>query len=78
MIKRILIFAAFAAFPAFCQQPVTVANSSIAVTQSGNWSVRMQDGAGNTLNSTSSALNVFMTGRLLSGLAVLQRTRLWR
>jgi len=66
VIKRILIFVALAALPAFCQQPVTVTNSSIAVTQSGNWSVRMQDGAGNTLNSTSSALNVFMTGGSLA------------
>ncbi len=34
------------------------ANVVGAVTQSGNWSVRLQDGAGNTINSTSNALNV--------------------
>ena len=37
----------------------TVAVSgTAAVTQSGNWSVRMQDGSGNALTSTSSALDI--------------------
>jgi len=32
---------------------VTIANSTLAVTQSGNWSVRNQDGAGNALTTNS-------------------------
>jgi len=37
---------------------VTVANSTLAVTESGTWSVRAQDGSGNALTSTGSALDV--------------------
>lgn len=31
---------------------------AVQAAQSGNWSVRLQDGSGNTINSTSNALNV--------------------
>ena len=37
---------------------VTVSNASLAVTQSGNWSSRTQDGAGTAITSTSSALDI--------------------
>ena len=36
-------------------QPVT---GTINAVQSGNWPVRLQDGSGNTINSTANALNV--------------------
>lgn len=35
---------------------------TVAATQSGTWSTRTQDGSGNAINSTSNALNVYMTG----------------
>lgn len=37
---------------------VTISNATLAVTQSGNWSVRAQDGAGNLLTSTAQALDI--------------------
>jgi hypothetical protein len=35
---------------------IYIGNSTLAVTQSGNWSVRLQDGSGNLIASTSNAL----------------------
>jgi hypothetical protein len=56
--------------------PVAIASNQSAVpaSQSGNWSVRLQDGSGNTLNSTSSALNVSVQN---ASLAVTQSTSPW-
>lgn len=36
----------------------SITNTSFASTQSGNWSVRTQDGSGNAITSTSNALDV--------------------
>jgi hypothetical protein len=46
---------------------VTVGNASIPVTQSGNWSVRLQDGAGNVITSTASAIDVNIKSGSSSG-----------
>ena len=52
------VFASFAQQQFSGGQTVTVGNASLAVTQSGNWAVRAQDGSGNGLTSTSNALDV--------------------
>lgn len=47
-------------------QRVTIASDntafSVNAVQSGNWPVRLQDGSGNAINSTSNALNVNCIG----------------
>jgi hypothetical protein len=51
---------------------VTVVNGGTFATQaaqSGNWSVRTQDGAGNTIGSTSNALDVNIKSGAATGLA---------
>ena len=37
---------------------VNIQNATLAVTQSGNWSTRTQDGSGNAITSTGAALDV--------------------
>lgn len=39
-------------------QPVS---GTVAATESGTWSMRLQDGSGNVINSTSNALNTFLS-----------------
>jgi hypothetical protein len=43
---------------------VDIQDATIAATQSGTWSARVQDGSGNNINSTSSALNVYNTNNI--------------
>lgn len=41
---------------------VGITNTPLTVTQSGLWSIRLQDGSGNTISSTSNALDVNIKG----------------
>lgn len=51
--------------------PVTLASnqSALAVSQSGNWSTRTQDGSGNAITSTASALDVNIKSGNITGFA---------
>lgn len=48
---------------------VNVTNSTLAVTQSGNWSQRLQDGSGNSISSTGGALNVNLSSGSIANTA---------
>lgn len=44
--------------PGSAGNSVTVSNATLAVTQSGTWNTRLQDGSGNAVTSTGAALDV--------------------
>lgn len=59
-----VLFRGFPANPLFpATQPVS---GTVAATQSGTWSVRMQDGSGNALGSTGGALNINISSGSIS------------